>query len=182
MKTLSRIFSLAIVALAVTACGGSNNNTAGYANTAGYQTGSVSSGVIGFSGTGATISQTSVLAGMFPANSGVGSYGQLMAGGSNISGNTGAMIQFQPKQGTNGTLQMYAANQNSIFGQIQLSSTLIQQISSYYGPSAQVTSLAIWATDYLSQSTYQTYTGIIAQAVVYIYINGSTQPIGPIVF
>jgi hypothetical protein len=76
---------------------------------------------------------------------------------------------------------MYAG-QNSVYGTIQLSSALMQQIVQYYGQNAQVTSLAIWATDILAQNSNTTYTGQIAQALVYIYINGSYTPIGPIVF
>jgi hypothetical protein len=179
--TFSKLLGLALLAAVVTACGGSSNTVPNASNISGYQTGSssVASGAIGFSGSGVSITQTSVLAGIFPSNSGIGSYGQLMAG-SNISSG-GAMIQFQPKQGTNGTLQL-SGNMNSIYGTLQLSQTLTQQILQYYGPNAQVTSMAIWATDLLQQNTYQTYVGVIAQAVVYLYINGSYQPIGPIVF
>jgi hypothetical protein len=190
MKTsLGKIFNFALLAMALTACG-TGNNTSTYSqngqtcvNGVCTQTGlvggtSISSGAIGFSGT-AAVSQTSIYSGQFPSTSGLGTYGQLTAGSSMASG--GALIQFQPKQGTNGSIQMYAG-QNSIYGTIQLSPQIVQQISQYYGPNAQVTSLAIWSTHFLQQSSYQSYTGTIAQAIVYLYLNGSYQAIGPLVF
>ena len=182
MKTiLGKMIGFGLLALAVSACGGSSgNNTALYSNTAaGQQTGStsVASGNIGFAGN-ATIGQTYILAGNFPTNNlGLGNYGVLSAG-SSLSGGQ-AFTQLTPKTGVNGSIQINA-NQNSIYGTLQLSQSNMQSILQAYGPNAQVTSLAIWATYLPELTNSQTYSYTTKGVIVYLYINGAYQPYGPI--
>lgn len=139
----------------------------------------ISIGRFTFAGTNSSVNATTIFAGQFPSQSGVQNFGQVVTG-VNIS-NGAASIQLQPKVGANGTLQL-SANQGSAFGSIQFSPSTLQQLQTTFGPSAQISSIGIWSVNLLAPTSSNTYGGTITQAIVFLYINGGTQPFGPIVF
>ena len=141
MKTFTRFFSLAVTALALSACGqnaqplsynqfGLNNN--------GFGTGQIptqggcvplQTGSFGFSATNASMNTGALYAGNIP---GAGQFGQVAMGGTSLGGMGAGMIQYQPKQSGNGTLQLGAtlnqSGQANITGMIQLAPSVIQTV------------------------------------------------------
>ena len=114
MKVFNKIFGLALVTLIMTACGSSTpvtqpvtaTNGGGYYNQNGQwvQTGQPGQpgypvqgqggcvplqSQLSFTANGAQMSSTSILAGSFPAQSGLGSYGQVVMGGGGFNGAQG---------------------------------------------------------------------------------------------
>jgi hypothetical protein len=141
MKTFTRFFSLAVTALALSACGqnaqplsynqfGLNNN--------GFGTGQIptqggcvplQTGSFGFSATNASMNTGALYAGNIP---GAGQFGQVAMGGTSLGGMGAGMIQYQPKQSGNGTLQLGAtlnqSGQANLTGMIQLAPSVIQTV------------------------------------------------------
>jgi hypothetical protein len=207
MKTFSQLFAFAIIALGLSACGANNNNglqyqngQQGYYNQQGQwvQTGSGAQGgcvplqsALTFSAQGPRISATDLLAGMLPANSRApGQYGQVVMGGGVVQqqqyGYAGSMML--TKQSQNGTIQLQVT-QGSVSGTLQLSPTITNQLmmmggqtqqypynTGYNNSSVCVSSLAI---DAVYSQGYNGQ-GYINQALVYLYLSNSQQPVGPI--
>ncbi len=217
MKVFNKVLGLAVLAIAMTACGNNQpisqpvtgTNTGGYYNQNGQwvqtgQPGQMNGGVQGqggcvplqsaltFTANGAQMSSTSILAGSFPQQTGLGTYGQVMMGASGYGQGQGS-IQYQPKQGQNGTLQLFAGSANgmgTVTGTIQLAPYIIQQLGGMQGnfqnPQQQglcVNSIALWAVQTLSGQTGMNVpqTGFINQAVVYLYLSNG-QAVGPLQF
>ena len=148
MKTLNQIFGAALVAMSLSACGSntnpyatsynafnnSGNGTAGYTGQPGCAP--VQSGVIPFTvnGTMSIMNGVELLAGNLPqGNVHAGSYGQAIVGGSSMINQGGGMIQYSPKQSSDGTLQMSASQTGALSGTIQLSPSRISQIMANAG-------------------------------------------------
>jgi hypothetical protein len=220
MKTLSQILGLALIASSLAACG-SSNNSAGAALAAqqaaaaanGIQTaagGCIQLGApLPFTANGAAIDSTKILAGNFPASSGIQQFfGQLgfgqvvMGGGLNT---TGSSIQYQPLVSSSGQLQL-SVNGTSVSGVIQLGQSIVSYIQgssgNTYNPSGTVgvnntaglcvNSLSLWAIQtvlssgnqggqYGQQYGQSMGTGQINQAIVYLTMNNG-QSVGPITF
>jgi len=222
MKTLSKIFGVALFAITLAACGSSTTpvaNTYGYGNNPyGTQTGNTNTqggciplqnGSIPFSIQGAAVSGAVILGGNLPMNSvHPGTYGQAVIGGSGYGGQ--GMIQYTPFQTTAGTLQITASGGNAqggmVSGMINLSQTTLYQVLGLaanmgaYQPNTQqypnqypnqsntmnysnvcVSSVAV---DIVHMVVSNGYTGMgqIYRAQVYLYLNNSPTPIGPINF
>ncbi len=224
MKVLSKFFGVALIAMTLAACGTStttpvatNYGQLGYNGTG--QTGftgqagcvPIQSGSFSFTGQGASMNSAVLLAGNFPMNSPHPGqqFGQVTMGGSSFN-TGGGMIQYQPKQGQSGTLQLTSSStmgQGTVSGQIQLSPAVIQQImamsgymnggytNTYPGNYQQtnlcVNSIALDVVQTVISNNYNTQygqpaynqggMGQINQALVYLYLNNG-QPVGPIVF
>ena len=210
MKTFSQLFAFAIIALGLSACGANNNNgyqyqngQQGYYNSNGQWVQTGYNGQQGgcvplqsaltFSAQGPRISATDLLAGMLPANSRApGQYGQVVMGGGVVQqqqyGYAGSMML--TKQSSNGTIQLQVT-QGAVSGTLQLSPAITNQLmystggiqtqqypynNTGYNTSLCVSSLAIDAV-YTQGYNGQ---GYINQALVYLYLSNSQQPIGPI--
>ena len=139
MKTFTRLLSLAVVALALTACGqnsqplnynqfGLNNSGTGTIPTQGGCV-PLQNGSFGFTATGASMNYGAFYAGNVP---GAGQFGQVVMGGNSFGGMGAGMIQYQPKQSASGSLQIGASlsqtGQANITGMIQLSPAVIQSV------------------------------------------------------
>lgn len=141
MKTFTRYFSLAVTALALSACGqnpqplnynqfGFNNNGTGMGQIP-TQGGCVplQTGSFGFSANNASMSLGALYAGNVP---GGGQFGQVVMGGTSLGGMGAGMIQYQPKQSPNGTIQLGAtvnqSGQANVTGMIQLAPSVIQTV------------------------------------------------------
>jgi hypothetical protein len=196
-NTLVKILSTGLIAIGLAACGSSSTVPLAV-NGVGASAGSslVASGLIGFSGTTNGFNQTTVLAGLVPQGPYAGNYGQVAAGASSVvaTATTGSIQYTQQRPaGANGQFILQASlasNTQLVFtGTVQLSSQLMQEILATYGQSATVTSIGIWAVQNLVSSGYSsygyaapTYSGPLEQVEIWLYVNGSSQPIGPIVF
>jgi hypothetical protein len=159
-------------------------------------------GSIPFTVQGAAINGAVILGGAMPANSlRPGTYGQAMIGNSGMGGGQG-MIQYAPFQSSAGAIQLTASaggQQGMVSGMINLSQTTLYQVlglaanmGAYQNPQQQfpnqgmnnnvcVSSLAIHV---VHQTFMNGYTGMgqIYSAQVYLYLNNSQMPIGPISF
>jgi hypothetical protein len=195
-NTLVKILSTGLIAIGLAACGSSTTVPLAVNSSASAGSSLVASGLIGFSGTTNGFNQTTLLAGLVPQGPYSGNYGQVAAGASVgvATANTGSIQYTQQRPaGANGQFLLQAslasASQLVFTGTVQLSSQLMQEILSTYGQSATVTSIGIWAVQNLQSSGYSsygysapTYTGPLEQVEIWLYVNGSSQPIGPIIF
>jgi hypothetical protein len=195
--SIQNLVLLGCLSIGLTACGSGNNSAALLAATAAATatTGStaVASGNIAFTMSNPYITATTVLGGMMPYGTQVaGTYGQMVVG---TSAGSGGVIQYQQEApGANGQFTLFG-NPSVLYGNIILSASAMQALSAQYGPSAQVTQLGLWVVQNVVSSyggglyggltggvTGATYTGIIYQVAAFFYINGSTQPVGPVIF
>ena len=148
MKTLTKLFGMALLASSLAACGSSTttpynayNPYNGYGNQTGYagQGGCVpiQNGSFSFSAQGAAMNNYLILAGNLPMNSThPGQYGQVTLGGSGNMGGGGQMIQYSPVSGASGTIQMTASSGNGqamISGTIQINPYVIAQYAGMSG-------------------------------------------------
>ena len=164
-------------------------------------------GSLPFTIQGAAVSGALILGGVLPMNSlHPGTYGQALMGGSNY-GSQG-MIQYSPFQSSAGTIQITAAGgqgqgQGMVSGMINLSQTTLYQvlgIAANMGAYQQypnqvpnqyptnmnysnvcVSSIAVHIVHQVMSNGF-TGVGQIYSAQVYIYVNNSQTPIGPISF
>lgn len=151
MKTLSKILGVAALASTLVACGSNapvnpalvNNGYGPGVNGVGVGPGGcvpIQSGALSFTAQGAAMNTAVLLAGNLPMNSThPGQYGQVVMGGGIVNSGYG-MIQYQPKQSQNGTIQLSASyaqgSMSTVSGVIQLNQNVIQQIYAtmgYYG-------------------------------------------------
>lgn len=220
MKTLSKILGVTAVAFLLTACGSNapvnpalmNNGVGGGFGGQGGFGGPggcvpIQSGTFSFTAQGAAMNTAVMLAGNLPMNSThPGQYGQVVMGGGFMNTGGMGMIQYQPKQGVNGTIQLQASYSQggpaTVSGMIQLSQSVVQQIYATMGGwgggfqqqgmnNLCVSSIALDVvhTVLMNNNTWGTQggfnnqpgTGQVNQALIYLYLN-SGQPIGPIVF
>jgi len=206
MKNVIKLFSIALVAVGLAACGNNNGQIVGYdaygnpIYSNGTQTGYVGQGgcvplqsALTFTAQGASINSAVILAGMLPSNStSPGQHGQVVMGS--------GMIQQQPynmyggygtmqlvKQSSNGTLQLQVS-QNMITGTLQLNPTIINQLMAAsmtgYPYNGYGTNTGTCVTSIGLDAVYSTVQGMpqgtIIQALVYLYLNNgqvASQPI-----
>jgi|GEM_PF-3354250 len=207
MKNLMKLFSIAVVAVGLAACGTNNNGQIvgydAYGNpiySNGTQTGYVGQGgcvplqsALTFTAQGASINSAVILAGMLPSGStSPGQHGQVVMGGTAIQQqsypygyNYGYGALQLIKQSSNGTLQLQVS-QNMITGTLQLNPAFISQmVGGYqmnypytYGNNAG-TCVSSVAIDAVYSTVQGMPQGTIIQALVYLYLNNG-QPVGPI--
>ncbi len=148
MKTLTKLFGMALLASSLAACGSSTTPYTGispYNNGYGNQTGYVGqggcvpiqNGSFSFSAQGAAMNSYLILAGNLPMNSThPGQYGQVILGGTGNPSGGAQMIQYSPVSGANGMIQMTASSgngQSMISGTIQINPYLITQYAGMNG-------------------------------------------------
>jgi hypothetical protein len=157
-------------------------------------------GSIPFTVQGATITSAVILGGQMPMNSlRPGSYGQAVIGSSGMGGQ--GMIQYAPFQTYAGGIQLTASaggGQGMISGMINLSQTTLYQVlglaanlGAFQNPQQTmpnqgfnnvcVSSLAIHVVHQAFMTGFAGM-GQIYSAQVYLYLNNSQMPIGPITF
>ncbi|MBU6153431.1 MAG: hypothetical protein KGP28_03930 [Bdellovibrionales bacterium] len=163
-------------------------------------------GTIPFTVQGAAINGAVILGGMMPMNSlRPGTYGQAMIGNGGMTGGQG-MIQYAPFQSSAGTIQITASQGGTqgglVSGMINLSQTTLYQVlglaanlGAYqnpqpplpnqgfnnFNPNVCVSSLAVHI---VHQALMTGFSGMgqIFSAQIYLYLNNSQMPIGPISF
>ena len=145
MKTLSKIFGVALLAVSLAACGSNttplaNNYGYGANGMNGYQTNygntgtggcvPLQSGSIPFTAKGAQVGGALILAGNFPMNSihPGQQFGQVMVGQGGMTNTGPGMIQFAPFQTQYGQLQLTASTSGTVSGVLSLSQNIVAQV------------------------------------------------------
>jgi hypothetical protein len=186
-------------------------NQAGFGNNPwGTQTGTnmqggcipLQNGSIPFTAQGAAISGAVILGGMMPMNSvHPGTYGQVVIGNAGMQGQ--GTIQYAPFQTQAGTIQISASSgggQGIVSGMVNLSQTTLYQVlglaanlgayqqtpnqqfpNTGFNNNVCVSSLAIHIVHQAFNSGFGGM-GQIYSAQIYLYLNNSQMPIGPISF
>jgi len=217
MKTWKQVFGAAFISLSLSACGMNNMNPmmmnglgTGFGNgfnTAGTMVNGcvpVQAGALSFSIQGASMNNSLIVAGNLPSNSPQpGQYGNVSMGGAGNAGfgAGGGSIQYSPRTGLNGSLQLFASGANSgqanVSGMIQLSQTVISQVLAYastYGgngafnpsnpyqnslQSICVSSIGLRVVHQTFFNGFGTGMGQIFQAQIYLTLNNGV-PLPPI--